>query len=93
MRLNDTHKKKHGKEFFLKDFWMSLKVNEMRRKDGNFQRQEHFSKRKKEIPRWIVQLNHQRTRIACHLVGSYVKKMPLFRVAFFMVKMQIISKM
>ena len=30
MRLNDTHKKKHGKEFLLKDFWMSLKVNNNR---------------------------------------------------------------
>ena len=72
---------------------MSQKVNKKSRKDGNFQGQEHFSKKKKEITRRIVQLNHQRTRIACRLVGSYVKKMPLFGGAFFMVKMQIISKM
>jgi hypothetical protein len=72
---------------------MSQKVNKKRQKDGNFQRQEHFSKSRKGIPRWIVQLNHQRTRIDCHLVGSYVKKMPLFGWLFFLVKMQIISKM
>ena len=55
-------------------FLPSHKVNEKRHKDGDFQRQEHLSRRNKEIPRWIVELNHQRTRIACRLVGSYVKK-------------------
>jgi len=57
---------------------MLHKVNKKSRKDGNFQGQEHFSKKKKEITRWIVQLNHQTTRIVCHLVGSYEQKMPLF---------------
>ena len=82
MRQDDTHEKKHCKEFFLKYFWMAQKVNKKRHKDGNFQRHEHLSRRNKEIPSWVVQLNHLRARVARRLVVSDMQRMPPFPGGF-----------
>ena len=62
---------------------MAQKVNKKRHKDGNFQRHEHLSRRNKEIPSWVVQLNHLRARVARRLVASDMQRMPPFPGGFF----------
>ena len=53
---------------------MSLKVNNLRRKDSNFKRPEHLPRRNKAITKDVVKQNHQRARTACRLVGMFIQK-------------------
>lgn len=77
------HKKTHVKCYFSHVFFLCQIVNKKRQKDGNLQRQEHLSRRNKEIPSWVVQLNHQRARVARRLVASDMQRMPPFLGGFF----------
>ena len=86
------HKKTHVKCYFSRVFFLCQIVNKKRHKDGNFQRHEHLSRRNKEIPSWVVQLNHLRARVARRLVASDMQRMPPFPGGFFNGEDEIIFK-
>jgi hypothetical protein len=64
MRLNDIHNKRHGKEFLLKDFWMSQKVNKKSRQWFHYLLPKLNKKREKGVSNVVINVLVLRTSLA-----------------------------